>query len=98
MHDLHDRGFIAAGKAADITISDPDTIAPKPREPVVDLPCGGVQAHCPVRSSPSFPHFQGRILHQKNQFAQCFNFGAKQQCPLSDALRSRRTVGVFVRP
>jgi N-acyl-D-aspartate/D-glutamate deacylase len=33
MHDLHDRGFIALGKAADITIFDPDTIASKPREP-----------------------------------------------------------------
>jgi N-acyl-D-amino-acid deacylase len=43
MHDLHDRGFIAAGKAADITIFDPDTIAPKPREPASDLPGGGVQ-------------------------------------------------------
>src|SRR5207247_1754123 len=30
MHDLHDRGFLAAGKAADITIFDPDTIGPKP--------------------------------------------------------------------
>jgi N-acyl-D-aspartate/D-glutamate deacylase len=43
MHDLADRGFIAAGKAADITIFDPDTIASKPREPVADLPGGGVQ-------------------------------------------------------
>ena len=38
MHDLHDRGFIAPGKAADITIFDPDTIASKPREPVYDFP------------------------------------------------------------
>lgn len=45
MHDLHDRGFIQAGKAADITIFDPATIAPKPREPVADLPGGGVQVH-----------------------------------------------------
>jgi N-acyl-D-amino-acid deacylase len=43
MHDLHDRGFIAAGKVADITIFDPDTIASKPREPVADLPGGGIQ-------------------------------------------------------
>ncbi len=43
MHDLNDRGLIAPGKAADITIFDPDTIAPKPREPVDDLPGGGVQ-------------------------------------------------------
>ena len=43
MHDMHDRGFIQAGKVADITIFDPDTIAPKPREPVADLPAGGVQ-------------------------------------------------------
>ena len=40
MHDLHDRGFIAPGKAADITIFDPDTIASKPREPAHDLPGG----------------------------------------------------------
>ena len=43
MHDMHDRGIIAPGKAADITIFDPETIAPKPREPVADLPGGGVQ-------------------------------------------------------
>lgn len=43
MHDMHDRGFVHAGKIADITIFDPDTIAPKPREPVADLPAGGVQ-------------------------------------------------------
>src|SRR5216683_3185754 len=43
MHDITDRGFIAAGKVADITIFDPDTIASTPREPVADLPAGGVQ-------------------------------------------------------
>jgi N-acyl-D-aspartate/D-glutamate deacylase len=43
MHDMTDRGFIARGKIADITIFDPDTIASKPREPVNDLPGGGVQ-------------------------------------------------------
>jgi N-acyl-D-aspartate/D-glutamate deacylase len=43
MHDLADRGFIAAGKVADITIFDPDTITEKSREPVADLPGGGVQ-------------------------------------------------------
>jgi N-acyl-D-aspartate/D-glutamate deacylase len=40
MHDLHDRGFIAPGKAADITIFDPDTIGPKPREPIYAFPGG----------------------------------------------------------
>jgi len=35
MHDITDRGFIAAGKVADITIFDPDTIAPKPRDGAV---------------------------------------------------------------
>jgi N-acyl-D-aspartate/D-glutamate deacylase len=40
MHDLHDRGFIAAGKAADITIFDPDTIAQAPREPIHEFPGG----------------------------------------------------------
>jgi N-acyl-D-aspartate/D-glutamate deacylase len=43
MHDITDRGFIAAGKVADITIIDPDTITEKPREPVASLPGGGVQ-------------------------------------------------------
>jgi N-acyl-D-amino-acid deacylase len=43
MHDLSDRGFIAPGKAADITIFDPDRIAEKPREPSATLPAGGVQ-------------------------------------------------------
>jgi N-acyl-D-aspartate/D-glutamate deacylase len=49
MHDITDRGFIAAGKIADITIFDPDTIAPKPREPLATLPPGGVQ----VNAKPS---------------------------------------------
>ena len=43
MFDLHDRGFLAPGKAADITIFDPDTIASAPRELVHDLPGGGMQ-------------------------------------------------------
>ena len=43
MHDMHDRGFVQAGKVADLTVFDPDTIAPQPREPVADLPAGGVQ-------------------------------------------------------
>ncbi len=65
MHDLQDRGFLAPGQAADIVIFDPETIASKPREPVYDLPDGGVRvkreaigieagstpAPCPARSS-----------------------------------------------
>jgi N-acyl-D-amino-acid deacylase len=43
MHDLQDRGFLAPGKAADITIFDPETIASKPRQAVHDLPDGGVR-------------------------------------------------------
>jgi N-acyl-D-amino-acid deacylase len=43
MHDLQDRGFLAPGQAADIVIFDPQTIASKPREPVYDLPDGGVR-------------------------------------------------------
>ena len=42
MHDLQDRGFLAPGKAADIVIFDPETIASKPRELGHDLPDGSV--------------------------------------------------------
>ena len=41
MFDLHDRGIISPGKAADITIFDPDTIASRLREPVNDFPGAG---------------------------------------------------------
>jgi N-acyl-D-aspartate/D-glutamate deacylase len=41
-HDITDCGFIAAGQVTDITIFDPNTIAPKPREPVASLAGGGV--------------------------------------------------------
>jgi N-acyl-D-aspartate/D-glutamate deacylase len=43
MHDMHDRGFVAAGKVADLVVFDPDTIASKPREPVNDMPGGGAR-------------------------------------------------------
>jgi N-acyl-D-amino-acid deacylase len=68
MHDLHDRGFIAAGKAADITIFDPDTIAPKPREPVSDLPGGGVQVK---REAVGIDHVivNGTVLFEKGEFS-----------------------------
>ena len=63
MHDLHDRGFIAAGKAADITIFDPDTITSKPREPVADLPGGGIQVK---RDSVGIEHVivNGKVLFE----------------------------------
>ena len=48
MHDLHDRGFIQAGKAADITIFDPDTIGMKPREPMYEFPGGEMHVKQPA--------------------------------------------------
>jgi N-acyl-D-aspartate/D-glutamate deacylase len=38
---LHDRGMLAPGYAADITIFDPETVAPRKPEVVYDVPCGG---------------------------------------------------------
>jgi N-acyl-D-aspartate/D-glutamate deacylase len=43
MHDIHNRGFVAAGKVADLVVFDPDTIKSKPREPVNDLPGAGAR-------------------------------------------------------
>jgi len=43
MHDMDDRGFVAPGKVADLVIFNPDTIAPKPRVPVNDMPAGGAR-------------------------------------------------------
>ena len=40
MHDIYDRGFVSAGKIADLVIFDPDTTTSKPREPVNDLSGG----------------------------------------------------------
>jgi N-acyl-D-amino-acid deacylase len=66
MHDITDRGFIAAGKVADITIFDPDTIASKPREPVATLPAGGVQVK---RDAVGIDHviINGTVLLENGQ-------------------------------
>jgi N-acyl-D-aspartate/D-glutamate deacylase len=66
MHDITDRCFIAAGKVADITIFDPDTIAPKPREPAATLPAGGVQVK---REAVVIDHVivNGRVLFEKGE-------------------------------
>src|SRR6516225_7846949 len=66
MHDITDRGFIAAGKVADITIFDPETITEKPREPVASLPGGGVQVK---REAVGIDHVivNGTILLENGQ-------------------------------
>jgi N-acyl-D-aspartate/D-glutamate deacylase len=83
MHDMHDRGFIVPGKVADITIFDPDTIAPKPREPVADLPAGGVQVK---RHSVGIDHVivNGTVLFDSGE--------------LTDALPGQIVRGPFYRP
>ena len=38
---IYDRGLLHPGKAADITIFDPETVSPLPQDTVVDFPAGG---------------------------------------------------------
>lgn len=38
---LEDRGVLAVGRAADVAVFDPDTVAPGPLRRVVDFPAGG---------------------------------------------------------
>jgi N-acyl-D-aspartate/D-glutamate deacylase len=83
MHDITDRGFIAAGKVADITIFDPDTITEKPREPVATLPAGGVQV-------------QREAVGSKGVSTRCVERGAAMVtpvfvAPLCGGARRRRT-------
>lgn len=39
--DLEDRGLLEVGKAADVAVFDPDTVAPGPLRRVTDFPAGG---------------------------------------------------------
>jgi N-acyl-D-amino-acid deacylase len=50
VYGLHDRGTIEAGKAADICVFDPRTVAPGPLRRVVDFPADGerLTADAPV--------------------------------------------------
>jgi N-acyl-D-aspartate/D-glutamate deacylase len=50
VYGLHDRGTITEGKAADLTVFDPDTVAPGPLRRVRDFPAGGerLTADAPV--------------------------------------------------
>ena len=41
VYGLHDRGTIEAGRAADICVFDPDTVAPGPLRRIRDFPAGG---------------------------------------------------------
>ena len=43
MHDMHDRGFVAAGKVADLVIFDADTVEPLPLQTLDDIPGGGTR-------------------------------------------------------
>ncbi|CAI8040362.1 D-aminoacylase [Geodia barretti] len=66
MHDLHDRGFIQAGKAADITIFDPDTIGMKPREPMYEFPGGEMHVKQPA-SGIDYVIVNGEVLLENGE-------------------------------
>jgi N-acyl-D-aspartate/D-glutamate deacylase len=50
VYGLDDRGSVEVGKAADLVVFDPETIAPGPLRRVVDFPAGGerLTADAPV--------------------------------------------------
>jgi N-acyl-D-amino-acid deacylase len=78
VYGLHDRGRVEVGKAADIVVFDPDTVAPGPLRRVRDFPADGERltadapvgvAHVlvngvPIRENgvPQLAHRPGRVL------------------------------------
>ena len=66
MHDLHDRGFISPGKAADITIFDPDTIEHAPRVPAYEFPGGEMHVKQPAVGIP-YVIVNGEVLLENGE-------------------------------
>jgi N-acyl-D-amino-acid deacylase len=64
--EIHDRGLLRPGMAADLVVFDPDTVAPLPSEIVHDLPGGGWRIQQRARGI-EYTVVNGTVLMEKGE-------------------------------